>query len=172
MKFYSLDIDETLKKLNSNKDGLSNEEVQKRLKKDGKNKIIESKKESNFSKFLNEFKDLMIIILILSAIVSFILSILNNESFTDSLIILAIVILNAILGFIQELKADKAIESLKKMQITTIKVKENASRGSAFFKTLPLASMHRLHTIITGKSQSFPPINGIIIAVRIYNSFV
>ena len=52
MKFYSLDIDETLKKLNSNKDGLSNKEVQKRLKKDGKNKIIESKKVSNFS---NEF---------------------------------------------------------------------------------------------------------------------
>lgn len=125
MKFYSLDIEETLKKLNSNKNGLSNEEVQKRLKKDGKNKIIEKKKESYFSKFLNEFKDLMIIILILSAIVSFILSILNNESFIDSLIILAIVILNAILGFIQELKADKAIESLKKMQITTIKVKRN-----------------------------------------------
>lgn len=125
MKFYSLDIEETLKKLNSNKNGLSNEEVQKRLKKDGKNKIIEKKKESYFLKFLNEFKDLMIIILILSAIVSFILSILNNESFIDSLIILAIVILNAILGFIQELKADKAIESLKKMQITTIKVKRN-----------------------------------------------
>lgn len=69
MKFYSLDIEETLKKLSSNKDGLSNEEVQKRLKKDGKNKIIEIKKESNLSKFLNEFKDLMIIILILSAIV-------------------------------------------------------------------------------------------------------
>ena len=97
MKFYSLDIEETLKKLNSNKNGLSNEEVQKRLKKDGKNKIIEKKKESYFSKFLNEFKDLMIIILILSAIVSFILSILNNESFIDSLIILAIVILNSIL---------------------------------------------------------------------------
>ena len=125
MKFYSLDIEETLKKLSSNKDGLSNEEVEKRLKKDGKNKIIEIKKESNFSKFLNEFKDLMIIILILSSIVSFILSILSNESFTDSLIILAIVILNAILGFIQELKADKAVESLKKMQITTIKVKRN-----------------------------------------------
>lgn len=126
MKFYSLDIEETLKKLGSNKDGLSNEEVQKRLKKDGKNKIIENKKESNLSKFLNEFKDLMIIILILSAIVSFILSILNNESFTDSIIILAIVILNAILGFIQELKADKAIESLKKMQITNVKVKRNS----------------------------------------------
>lgn len=126
MKFYSLNIEETLKKLSSNKDGLSNEEVQKRLKKDGKNKIIENKKESNLSKFLNEFKDLMIIILILSAIVSFILSILNNESFTDSIIILAIVILNAILGFIQELKADKAIESLKKMQITNVKVKRNS----------------------------------------------
>ena len=47
MKFYSLDIEETLKKLSSNKDGLSNEEVQKRLKKDGKNKIIEIKNEKN-----------------------------------------------------------------------------------------------------------------------------
>jgi len=123
MKYYSLDVKEVLNNLNSCELGLSSKEVEIRLKKDGQNKIIEAKKQSKISKFLNEFKDLMIIILIVSAIVSFILSILNNEPFTDSIIILAIVVLNAILGFIQELKADKAIESLKKMQVSKIKVK-------------------------------------------------
>lgn len=125
MKFYSLEVNETLKRLDSNEEGLSENEVLIRLNKDEKNKIIEDKRQSKLSKFLNEFKDLMIIILILSSIVSFILSCLNNEPFIDSIIILAIVLLNAILGFIQELKADKAIESLRKMQVSNVKVKRN-----------------------------------------------
>ena len=125
MKFYSLKVNETLKMLDSDEEGLSEDEVLIRLNKDGKNKIIEDKRQSKLSKFLNEFKDLMIIILILSSIVSFILSCLNNEPFIDSFIIVAIVLLNAILGFIQELKADKAIESLRKMQVSNIKVKRN-----------------------------------------------
>ena len=123
MNIYSLDIDDVFKILESNEYGLSLDDVNLRLKKDGKNKLVEIKKKSNLSKFLNEFKDLMIVVLIISAIVSFILSILNNESFTDSIIIIAIVILNAILGYVQELKADKAIESLKKMQTSKVKVK-------------------------------------------------
>lgn len=123
MKFYSLSIDKVFKYLHSTESGLSLDEVNKRLKKDGKNKLAETKKKSNLSKFLNEFRDLMIIVLIISAIVSFILSILNNEPFTDSIIIIAIVVLNAILGFIQELKADKAIDSLKNMQAKKVKVK-------------------------------------------------
>lgn len=123
MKYYSLDVNEVLNSLNSYESGLSLKEVEIRLKKNGKNKIIEARKQSRFSKFINEFKDLMIIILIMSAIVSFILSILDNEPFTDSIIILAIVILNAILGFIQELKADRAMESLRKIQVAKIKVK-------------------------------------------------
>lgn len=123
MKYYSLDVDEVLNSLNSYESGLSLNEADIRLKKYGKNKIIEAKKQSKFLKFLNEFKNLMIIILIISAIVSFSLSILNNEPFTDSIIILTIVVLNAILGFVQELKSDKAIESLKKMQVSRVKVK-------------------------------------------------
>ncbi len=125
MKFYSLSVDEVLKLLKSNKNGLSNEVALERLRKDGKNKILDVKKKSKLSKFIDEFNNLMIIILILSAIVSFILSFINNEPFTDSIIILAIVILNAVLGFIQELKADKAIESLKKMQVTNVKIMRN-----------------------------------------------
>ncbi len=123
IKFYSLSINEALKYLDTTKFGLSLDEVNNRLKKDGKNQLVEAKKQSNLGKFLNEFKDLMIIILIISAIVSFFLSILNNEPFTDSIIIIAIVVLNAILGFVQELKADKAIDSLRKMQTIKVKVK-------------------------------------------------
>ena len=125
MNFYSKKIDEVYKILDSKKEGLTKEEALKKLQQNGKNKIIEPKKQSNIVKFLNEFNDLMIIILIISAIISFIISMINHESFTDSIIILVIVILNAILGFIQELKADKAIDSLKKLQTTTTKVKRN-----------------------------------------------
>jgi len=125
MNFYNLSKEKVLKILSSNESGLTSEEANLRLQNNGKNKLIETKKETKLTKFLNEFKDLMIIVLILSSIISFILSIINKEPATDSIIILAIVILNAILGFIQELKADKAIDSLKKMQITKVKVKRD-----------------------------------------------
>ncbi len=123
MEYYKLKYKEVLTNLNSSKDGISEQEALKRLANNGKNKLEESKKESKIQKFLEQFYDLMIIILIISAIISFILAILNNESFIDSIIILAIVIINATMGFVQELKADKALESLKKMQLTKVKVK-------------------------------------------------
>lgn len=123
MNYYNFDIEEVLTKLETNKNGLNDEEVKNRLQKYGKNKLIITNKQSKIKKFLCQFKDIMIIILILSAIVSFILSIINNESFTDSIIILLIVIINAIVGYIQELKADKALEELKKLQTTKTKVK-------------------------------------------------
>ncbi len=123
MNYYNFDIEEVLNNLDSNEEGLKNIEVANRLKKYGKNKLKVTNKQSKIKKFLCQFKDIMIIILILSAIVSFILSIINNESFTDSIIILLIVIINAIVGYIQELKADKALEELKKLQTTKTKVK-------------------------------------------------
>ena len=123
MNYYNFDIEEVLTKLETNENGLNDEEVKNRLQKYGKNKLIITNKQSKIKKFLCQFKDIMIIILILAAIVSFILSIINNESFTDSVIILLIVIINAIVGYIQELKADKALEELKKLQTTKTKVK-------------------------------------------------
>lgn len=123
MNYYNFDIEEVLNNLDSNEEGLKNIEVANRLKKYGKNKLKVTNKQSKIKKFLCQFKDIMIIILILSSIVSFILSIINNESFTDSIIILLIVIINAIVGYIQELKADKALEELKKLQTTKTKVK-------------------------------------------------
>ena len=123
INYYNFDIEEVLTKLETNENGLNDEEVKNRLQKYGKNKLIITNKQSKIKKFLCQFKDIMIIILILSSIVSFILSIINNESFTDSIIILLIVIINAIVGYIQELKADKALEELKKLQTTKTKVK-------------------------------------------------
>ncbi len=126
MKFYSLDVDEVFINLKSNKEGLSFKDARERLIRYGKNRIVGSKRKSNLVKFLSEFKDLMIVILILSAICSFVLSILNDESFTNSIIILTIVILNGIFGFMQEIKADKAIEALKEMQVSNVKVKRDS----------------------------------------------
>ena len=120
---YNLDTEEIIKKLKSDKDGLTEEEASKRLAKFGPNKLKESKKESKFVKFLSQFKNLMIIVLLLAAIISFVISYINKESYLDSIIILLIVFINAILGYLEEQKADEAIESLKKMQTTKVKVK-------------------------------------------------
>lgn len=125
MNFFNLGIKDVFKALDSNERGLSLNEVNFRLERDGKNKLVDKKKESKLRQFLGEFRDLMIIVLIISAIVSFVVAVINGVSFMDSIIILAIVVLNAILGFIQELKADKAIDSLKKMQVTKVKVKRD-----------------------------------------------
>ena len=123
MKYYNLTSKECLEKLKSNKNGLSEVEAEKRLKENGHNKLKEAKKESNLAKFLSQFKNLMIIVLLLASIVSFIISYINQESYLDSIIILLIVIINAILGYLEERKAGEAIESLKKMQTTKVKVR-------------------------------------------------
>ena len=125
MKFYNSNIEEVLKELKTSTNGLSEEEAKNRLAHDGLNKLKEAKKESKFVKFLSQFKDLMIIVLFIAAIVSFIISYINKESYLDSIIIILIVFINAILGYLEEEKADKAIESLKKMQTTKVKVKRN-----------------------------------------------
>lgn len=125
MKYYNLEVEEVLAKLETREVGLSESEASSRLEKDGLNKLKEERKESNIVKFIKEFKNIMIIILIIAAIISFIISLLNHESFLDSIIIIAIVILNAILGFLQEAKAEKEVLALKKMNISKVKVRRN-----------------------------------------------
>ena len=125
MKFYHLNNKEVLEKLKSNENGLTEEEVLKRLREDGPNKLKEKKQASQIVKFLSQFKNLMILVLLIAALVSFIISYINKESYLDSIIILLIVFINAILGYLEERKADEAIESLKKMQTTKVKVRRN-----------------------------------------------
>jgi Ca2+-transporting ATPase len=95
--------------------GLSTEEAEARLIRDGENSIAEQKKKSILLCFLSQFKDFMVIVLILAAIISFFTQLYNGGSYIDSIIILAIVLLNAIIGVIQESKAEKAIAALKQL---------------------------------------------------------
>lgn len=127
--WYTLTIKEIIRKLRTNIEiGLTEEEVIKRREKYGKNEITEKKKTSIIVKFLNQFKDFMIIVLILAAIISAGLSYVEgNNEYIDSIIIIVIVFLNAILGVIQESKAEKSLESLKKMSAPTCKVKRNGN---------------------------------------------
>ena len=122
MKYYLEDVKDVLKELDSNEDGLSNVEANKRLAENGKNRIEEGKKDGIFKKIFNSLKDPMIIMLLVTAVISAILAKIQNEPFTDVFIILFVVIINTIMGLIQEGKAEKAIDSLKKMTAATSKV--------------------------------------------------
>ena len=97
MEFYKQKIDEVIENLKTSKDGLTDEEAKKRLQKDGYNKLKETKKRGIFLMFLDQFKNVMLIILIISAIVSAFVSLKSGESMIDTIIILVVVFLNAIL---------------------------------------------------------------------------
>ncbi len=118
MKAYSKKIDEVIASFETDSvKGLTNERATELLAKNGPNKLKEKKKKSIFMRFLEQFKDVMIIILILAAVVSFVIVCIDkewNELFEPALI-LAIVLLNAIMGVAQESKAEKALEALKNM---------------------------------------------------------
>lgn len=119
--------EEVLKKLETNKrEGISQEEAKKRQEEYGKNKLKDKPKESIFMKFIKQFNDFMIIILIIASIVSAVISNIQGENdYIDSIIIIAIVVLNAIMGVIQEAKAEKSIEALQEMTPMKAKVIRN-----------------------------------------------
>ncbi len=125
--WHTKDFNEVLRELRVNKNrGLAEEEAVNRLEKHGKNKLSEKKKESLFIKFIKEFNDFMIITLIIAAIISAVVSKLNGESdYIDSIIIIVIVIFNAIMGLVQEQKAEKSLEALKKMSAPNAKVRRS-----------------------------------------------
>ena len=125
--WHSSSVEEVFKKLKININiGLSEEEAQKRFEKYGPNNLKEKKKESIFVKFIKQFNDFMIITLIIAAIISAVVSKLNGEAdYIDSIIIVAIVIFNAIMGLVQEQKAEKSLEALKKMSAPNAKVRRN-----------------------------------------------
>jgi Ca2+-transporting ATPase len=125
--WHTKNIKEIEKELRTNiKTGLGDKDVQIRQDEFGKNKIEEGKKESLLVKFLNQFKDFMIIILIIAAIISAVVSYLEGTGdYFDSIIIIAIVVFNGIMGLIQEAKAEKSIEALKKMSAPVAKVRRN-----------------------------------------------
>lgn len=120
-----MSLDEVRRKLKANlKMGLTQSDVEERKTSYGKNELKDKKKESIIIKFIKQFNDFMIIILILAAIISAAVSYMQGENdYIDSMIIIAIVIFNAIMGLIQENKAEKSLEALKNMSAPTAKVR-------------------------------------------------
>ena len=125
--WQSFNVGEVARKLRTNIErGLSKEEAENRRNKHGPNKLEEKKKENIFIRFIKEFKDFMIIILIIAAIISAVVSYIQGQNdYIDSIIIIAIVVLNAIMGLVQEAKAEKSLEALKDMSAPVAKVRRD-----------------------------------------------
>lgn len=116
MQFHSIDVDKSLHEVKSSKNGLSEKEIESRTRNGVQNKLEDTKKQSIVSKFFAQFKDLMVIILIVSAVISITLALIEKKygNLFEGGLIVFIVILNATLGVIQGNKAENALENLKK----------------------------------------------------------
>jgi len=115
---HSKKVEKVFQDLNSSKKGITEQEAKTRLEQYGENKLKEAKKKSLLARFFAQFKDVMIILLLISAGISLVFGFVKNEGFTeflDAIIIFAIVLLNATLGVVQEAKAENAMDALKKM---------------------------------------------------------
>ena len=124
MKHYLETAESVFKEVGSTEKGLSSAEAAARLEKNGKNKLAEAKKDSTLKKFFDQMKDPMIIVLLVAAVISAATEIIEAGHFvppTDAIIILVVVIINAVLGVVQENKAEKAVEALQKMSAATTK---------------------------------------------------
>ena len=119
---YLQTTEEVLSSRGSSSRGLTGEEAAARLSKHGPNRLQEAKKITNFQRFVQQLKDPMLLILLAAAAVSAVTSILSHESLTEVFIILVVVLLNAVLGVVQESKAEAAIEALQTMTAATSKV--------------------------------------------------
>lgn len=126
--WFNKTVDETVNELKTNEEsGLTTEEVNTRKEKYGLNELAKKKKKSIFVKFLEQFKDFMIIVLIISAVISGIVGVKQEglSGMTDTIIILVVIIANAIIGVLQENKAEKSLEALQKLSSHVAKVMRN-----------------------------------------------
>ena len=121
--WYQKNSEEALRELHSGKEGLTEEEVRKRQDQYGFNELKEKKKKSVFQVFLGQFRDLMVIILIIAATISML-----TGDVESTLVIFAVLVLNAVLGTVQHVKAEKSLEALKALSSPTAKVIRNGER--------------------------------------------
>ena len=124
---YNLKSSDALEKLNSSKSGLNNLEIRDRLKKYGKNELEKEKKQTFLKSFFKQFLNIMVAILLVSAVVSLTVAIINKEyaDLFEGFVILFIVIMNALIGVFQENKAQACINDLQKFEKTIVKVVRN-----------------------------------------------
>jgi len=135
-KWYSLDIKSVLESLRTSRKGLEGDEALRRLEEYGPNELIEEKKTTPLEIFLAQFKSILVVILIVSALVSAFISYWKGEPYTDTYVILIIVVMNAVLGFVQEYRAEKAVEALKKMVSPHVLAVRDGREQSIDAKTL------------------------------------
>ncbi len=128
MKEYLSDVQEVLQAQNSSVEGLTAAEAQHRLETVGPNKLAEGKKESLIHRFFKQLAEPMTIILIVAALISAFMAVWEKEFPSDVIIIMAVVLINAILGVFQESKAEKAIEALQEIAAATSKVIRNGQQ--------------------------------------------
>ena len=128
MKYYLENAKEVLSQTQSSEKGLSSAEAAKRLEKNGKNKLKEAEKESLFRKFVNSLADPMIIMLLVAAAIQGVVAVIEAggkptvREFADVFVILVVVIINTIMGLVQESKAEAAMDALMQMTAATSKV--------------------------------------------------
>lgn len=120
--YYLQDTNKVLGAVHSSENGLSQAEAERRLQENGKNKLNAVKGKSAVRRFFEQLVNPMIIVLLVAAVISGVLAIVQKDNFADAIIILAVVIINAVLGVFQESKAEKAIEALQKMSAAKSKV--------------------------------------------------
>ncbi len=120
--YYDLSVEEVLEELQTTQNGLSEDEANKRLAEYGLNKLQEKKGKSKFVRFLEQFSDMMIIILIVVAVFLYFYGFFFSHEYTDPIVITVVVLLNAIMGYVQEEKAQVTLEGLKKYSSTHAKV--------------------------------------------------
>lgn len=123
--FYELSKEDVMKKLETTRNGLTSQEAEERLADNGKNILKEKNKKSPIKIFFSQFANMMILLLILVGTVSLVYSIVNNDNFIEAIVIFSCVIVNAIMGFVQEMKSENAIESLKTMTSSKVQVKRD-----------------------------------------------
>lgn len=125
MQFYNKNIEDIFDELNTSESGLSSKEAEIRILKYGKNELEEKKKKSWLFKFLEQFNDLMIIILLIVAVFLTFYGLFFSHEYTDAIVIFAVVLINSIMSFIQEEKAEVTLNDLKKYSVSKCKVKRD-----------------------------------------------
>ena len=141
MKYYNQDIKDVYQELETNENGLTDEEVKIRLHKNGFNILEEGKRRTKLSIFLKQFQNLMIILLLVVGVLSFLYALFGDGDYLDPIVILGCTFVNILMGYFQESKAEDAIEKLKQYTSTKVTVKRDGHQKEVDSKELAVGDI-------------------------------
>lgn len=147
MATHDIEIDELIRRLETDSgSGLSSEEASARLSRDGFNEFTKTRHAGFWHKFINQFRSFMILVLLLAAVISGITGYVNGEGLTDAIIILAILVVNAFIGVLQESKAEKSLDALEKLSAPHCKVVRDGRLGVIESRELVVGDIVEIET--------------------------